>query len=216
MQPIDDQGAAPAAVPFSQRVRTATRSEHSEAESQGFISHLMDGSLTEDDYWRLLAQYLPVYEALEGAIAEAAERSELAASFHDPRLSRTAAIRADLAARFGEGAPIDEPLDVTREYAERIAAADVPALLAHHYLRYLGDLSGGQAIGALVARHYGIPRERLAMWDFSEIDAPKRVKDAYRERLDAIEDEAVQEEFLAEAREGYRLAGAMFAALDRG
>lgn len=60
-----------------------------------------------------------------------------------------------------------------------------------------------------------MPRTQLAMWDFSAIDAPKRVKDAYRERLDAIEDPAIQEALVAEAREGYRLAGELFSALER-
>ncbi|WP_152351685.1 biliverdin-producing heme oxygenase [Brachybacterium subflavum] len=207
-------------APFAQRLREATRAEHSDAESKGFITALMGGELGELDYWRLLGQYLPLYIALEEAIGEAAGRSELAASFHDERLARADAIRADLTARFGtvdpvvDGVRLAAPLAATLSYAERIRSASVPALLAHHYLRYLGDLSGGQAIGALVARHYAVPREQLTMWDFSEIDAPKRVKDAYRARLDAITDPAVQEEFLAEAREGYRLAGALFAGLD--
>ena len=91
----------------------------------------------------------------------------------------------------------------------------MPQLLAHHYLRYLGDLSGGQAIGALVARHYQVPREQLTMWDFSDIDAPKRVKDAYRAHLDEITDPAVREEFLAETKLGYELAGELFTALER-
>jgi heme oxygenase len=207
-------------APFAQRLREATRAEHSDAESKGFITALMGGELGEVDYWRLLGQYLPLYDALEEAFAAAAARSELAAAFHDPRLARADAIRADLAARFDSADPVVDgvrltaPLPATRAYAERIRGASVPALLAHHYLRYLGDLSGGQAIGALVARHYAVPREQLTMWDFSEIDAPKRVKDAYRARLDGITDPAVQEEFLAEAREGYRLAGALFAGLD--
>lgn len=208
------------AAPFAQRLRGATRAEHSDAESKGFITALMGGQLGELDYWRLLGQYLPLYAALEDATEAAAARSELAAAFHDPRLARAGAIRSDLAARFGtdkpeiDGVSLTALLPATREYAERIRTASVPALLAHHYLRYLGDLSGGQAIGALVARHYAVPHEQLTMWDFSEIDAPKRVKDAYRARLDEITDPAVQEEFLAEAREGYRLAGALFAALD--
>lgn len=202
-------------APFSVVLREATREEHSSAEHRGFIRSLMQGELTEVDYWRLLAQYLPVYEALEDAIARAAQTDPLAASFHDPRLDRVAAIRADFTARFGAEHVIDEPLPVTRTYAERIRAAAVPALLAHHYLRYLGDLSGGQAIGALVARHYGVPREQLTMWDFSEIDSPKRVKDAYRERLDSIIDPAVQRAYLAEAAQGYLLAGEMFEALSR-
>jgi heme oxygenase len=206
---------AEAAPPFSAVLREATREEHTAAETRGFITRLMGGELEESDYWRLLAQYLPVYEALEQSIAAAAEVDPLAASFHDPRLARVSAIRRDVAARFGQDAEIDAPLPITESYARRIREASVPQLLAHHYLRYLGDLSGGQAIGALVARHYRVPREQLAMWDFSEIDKPKRVKDEYRARLDEITDPAVREEFLAETKRGYELAGELFAALDR-
>lgn len=204
---------APTEQPFSARIREATRAEHGAAESTGFIARLMAGELAEGDYWRLIAQYLPVYEALEARVEELAVTSPLVASFHDPRLARAGAIRHDLAARFGEDAGIDAPLPITETYARRIREADAPRLLAHHYLRYLGDLSGGQAIGALVARHYGVPREQLGIWDFSEIDAPKRVKDAYRLRLDTITDPADQEAFLEESRAGYRLAGDLFSAL---
>lgn len=200
---------------FSALLREATREEHSAAEGRGFITRLMGGQLEEADYWRLLAQYLPLYEALEQAIEAAAAEGELAASFHDPRFARVAAIRADFLARFGEDHVIDAPLPITERYAARIREATVAQLLAHHYLRYLGDLSGGQAIGALVARHYAVPREQLAMWDFSDIDAPKRVKDAYRAGLDEITDPVLREEYLAEARLGYELAGELFAALDR-
>lgn len=220
MTALDAPRVAPA--PFSQRLREETREEHSSAEGKGFISALMAGRLAELDYWRLLGQYLPLYEALEESIARAAAADDLAASFHDPRLARSSAIRSDLRSRFGSEEPVAEgivitaPLPATARYAERIRSAFVPGLLAHHHLRYLGDLSGGQAIGALVARHYAVPREQLTMWDFSEIDAPKRVKDDYRERLDAISDPSVQEELLAEARIGYALAGELFGALDRG
>lgn len=198
---------------FSTILRESTREDHSGAEGRGFITRLMSGELSEADYWRLLAQYLPLYEALEEAFTRAAAGDPLAARFHDPRLFRTAAIRHDLAARFGDAAQADPALEITERYAARIREATVPQLIAHHYLRYLGDLSGGQAIGALVARHYGIPREQLTMWDFSEIDKPKRVKDSYREHLDEIVEPAVREVVLAETRIGYELAGELFAAL---
>ncbi len=51
----------------------------------------------------------------------------------------------------------------------------MPQLPARHCLRCLGDLSGGQAIGALVARHCRVPRGQLAMWDVSDIDRPEHV-----------------------------------------
>ncbi|MBV7411469.1 biliverdin-producing heme oxygenase [Dermabacteraceae bacterium TAE3-ERU27] len=196
---------------FSEIAREATRAEHEAAENETFIGQLMSGKRSEADYWRLLSQYLPIYAALDEAMDRATESGgSIVERFHDPRFSRTAAIRADFAA---SGAPIDPPLPVTERYARRILEAGPAALLAHHYLRYLGDLSGGQAIGALVARHYGVPKEQLAMWDFSDIESPKRIKDAYRIQLDSLTDPAQQEEFLAEARAGYLLAGELFSAL---
>ena len=53
------------------------------------------------------------------------------------------------------------------------------------------------------------------MWDFSAIDKPKRVKDEYRARLDEITGPEIRDEFLAETKRGYELAGKLFAALDR-
>lgn len=212
------------AQPFSQRMRESTRTEHSSAETRGFITALMGGELTELDYWRMLGQYRPVYEALEEATLRALDdekHAAMVAAFHDERLFRATAIRADFTARFGtedpviDGVSLTTALPGTARYAERIRQASVPALLAHHYLRYLGDLSGGQAIGALVARHYAVPREQLTMWDFSDIETPKRVKDAYRARLDDSIAPEVQDEYLAEVRHGYQLAGDLFAELDR-
>lgn len=214
-------GTAPTDQPFSQRMREATRQEHSSAETRGFITALMAGELTEMDYWRMLGQYLPLYAALEQATRDVAGSSEVAAAFHDERLFRAAAIRADLRERFGSEAPVVDGVELTaalpgtQRYIARIHGASVPALMAHHYLRYLGDLSGGQAIGALVARHYAIPREQLSMWDFSDIETPKRVKDAYRARLDDSIAPEIQEEYLDEVRLGYVLAGDLFSELDR-
>ncbi|MDN5635011.1 MAG: biliverdin-producing heme oxygenase, partial [Brevibacterium sp.] len=59
-------------------------------------------------------------------------------------------------------------------------------VIAHHYTRYLGDLSGGQAIGALMGRHYDIPASALTMWDFTKLGKTKPYKDSYRLRLNDI------------------------------
>jgi heme oxygenase len=73
-------------------------------------------------------------------------------------------------------------------YADAVAehADDATFLLAHHYVRYLGDLSGGQVIARLVQREYGIGDEGLHFYDFSSLGKPKAYKDAYRVRLDEV------------------------------
>jgi len=91
----------------------------------------------------------------------------------------------------------------------------VPQLPARHCLRCLGDLSGGQAIGALVARHCRVPRGQLAMWDVSDIDRPEHVKDEHLARLDEITAPRVREALLAETQPGYEPAGELDTALGR-
>src|SRR6478752_1937696 len=74
-------------------VRAATADDHRNAENRGFITRLMGGELSLDDYTRYLAQYAWVYEALE-ARGSRADDPEV----FDPRLARFAAIESDLAA----------------------------------------------------------------------------------------------------------------------
>ena len=57
--------------------------------------------------------------------------------------------------------------------------------VAHHYTRYLGDLSGGQVIGRRMAELLGEPERGTAFYRFAEIQQPKRFKDEYRRLLDA-------------------------------
>ena len=62
-----------------------------------------------------------------------------------------------------------------------------PRLVAHHYTRYLGDLSGGQAIASLVARNYQATPDQLTFYKFDEIDDLVRFKESYRTNLDSLE-----------------------------
>ena len=56
--------------------------------------------------------------------------------------------------------------------------------MAHHYTRYLGDLSGGQAIGKILDRTFSLGGAGLAMYRFPMRAKP--FKDRYRARLDAL------------------------------
>ena len=75
-------------------------------------------------------------------------------------------------------------------YADRIrlaARAEHEMLLAHHYVRYLGDLSGGQLIGRALRRIYHLPDERgTEGYRFDAIASAKPFKDHYRALLDAL------------------------------
>ena len=74
----------------------------------------------------------------------------------------------------------------------------------------------GQAVAALVTRHYGIPAEALSMYRFTELPKPKVFKDGYRELLDnaPLTDEQ-REALIEECVEGFRINASLFAQLGR-
>jgi heme oxygenase len=199
---------------LAERVRTATALEHKDTENRSFISQLMGGELSLDHYVAYLAQYAYVYRALEARAAQPGDP----AFVNDPALNRAPSIESDLIAL---GAPDWEtrfpPFPATQAYVARlqeIGDHDLPRYVAHHYTRYLGDMSGGQAISKLVARHYGATADQLAFYDFSEVPSTVQYKRDYRDQLDALPfDEDQAQAMMTEAKAAFVYNGDIFNAL---
>lgn len=209
--------AADTTLDVAALIRAASADDHWATESRGFITRLMGGELSLADYTRYLAQFGWVYEALES-------RADTGPDVFDPRLRRLPRIESDLgalgAADWRERLPA---LPATAAYARRLRALvdsdddmdRTVRYLAHHYARYLGDLSGGQAIAALVARHYGATPEQLSFYDFSDLGSVVNAKRDYRERMNALRlDAAAVEALTAEVRVAFAHNGAIFDELD--
>ena len=82
-------------LPFSQALRERTWSGHSDSEGAGFMTDLMKGDGTREDYIALVAQHYFIYDALESAEAAFAADA-VVAQFATPRLTRLPALEADL------------------------------------------------------------------------------------------------------------------------
>jgi heme oxygenase len=191
----------PETTSFAAELRAATTPDHGAAEGSGFMQALMDGALDASAVGDLAAALLPVYRSLESATASWAGDPVLGPVL-DPGLLRTSALEADTAAL---GAPA-RTSPAGEAYVARLAAvAGRPdLLLAHHYTRYLGDLSGGQAIGALVRRHYALSSAQTSFYDFPSIADPMAYKRRYREHLDRLPALGVDTaEFIDEVRTAY-------------
>ncbi len=81
--------------------------------------------------------------------------------------------------------------------------------MAHHYTRYLGDLSGGQAIGKILDRTFGLDGAGLSFYEFPM--RPKPYKDAYRARLDGLDLDAEQiDRAVDEVKIAFNLNQALF------
>lgn len=204
---------------FSATLRDATTGDHRRAESSGYVDALVKGDLPVAAYADLARQHFHLYEALEAAV-DALAGDPVMARFHDEALRRVPALREDLDALLGAGWEASStPSPATARYVERIReiASDPGRVIAHHYTRYLGDLSGGLFIGRAVDRAYkfeGGPGVRF--YAFDDIPEPVTFKVAYRAELDAApwtpEERAA---VLEEVHLAYDLNVDLFADLDR-
>lgn len=175
-------------IPFSRLVRERSSGSHRESEGAGFMHGLLKGEATRDDYVALVSQHWAIYEALEGA-EPAMREVPLVAPFLSPALTRLPALETDLAFLIGDDWRERLVLmPATIEYAARIreVAATWPAgYIAHHYTRYLGDLSGGLHIGRVIGRQFGFETNGIGFYLFDRIADPAAFKDAYRAQLDS-------------------------------
>lgn len=172
--------------PLSTAMRLGSRAEHEAAEGSLFMSELLAGRIGATGYTAYLLRLRLVYDALESTVREHLDDPHVAA-VHDPALERLGAIDADLEHWAPDSSrEVDSP--AASAYAERVrAAGEWGGLLgAHHYTRYLGDLSGGQAIGRILDREHDLDGRGVAFYAFPGIPKPKPYKDAYRARLDTL------------------------------
>lgn len=176
-----------AQVPFSQALRKRTWVSHGESEGAGFMHDLMIGKGTREDYAALVAQHYFVYVALEAA-NETMKTNDLAKPFISDKLTRMPYLIADLVHLFGDNWEEQiTPLPATQAYVDRINEVChdwAGGFVAHHYTRYLGDLSGGQAISRMMQRYFGYEEDGVRFYRFAEIDNLNDFKNEYRAELD--------------------------------
>jgi len=206
------------ATPISTLLRDGTATAHSQAENTSFMSALGSGNLTRQDAVNLTAQYYFIYTALEQAArrgCSADPEGVTTSRIADPRLERVPALERDLAAMIGpDWREQISPLPATRQYVatlEHIPDADAPALIAHHYVRYLGDIAGGQVIARVLAGHYGFTADELNFYDFSAIGKIPPYRKQYKDTLDSLPfDEVERASLLSNARQAFTLNSRVF------
>ncbi|MFT4235027.1 MAG: biliverdin-producing heme oxygenase [Microbacterium sp.] len=204
---------------LSDAIRERSRDAHSSSESVGFMSELLKGERSRDDYIALVAQHYFIYAALEEAASRMAA-DPVASTFISDKLTRLPALKADLEFLLGPSWRDEiSPLATTARYVARIEQVGrtwAGGFVAHHYTRYLGDLSGGQYIGRAVAKQFGFDTNGIGFYLFSDIADPRAFKEVYREQLDAAPwDDAEKERVIDEVLAAYRFNTELFEELGR-
>ena len=128
-------------------LRELTKDNHTNAERQEFVKILFSGTIDSKLYATYLYNQFFMYERLEEYVVPHGLLSNI------PGILRTKAIRADFEELWGSDDE-DRPkmCAVTKQYMDHIMKIkdDPKLLMAHIYVRHMGDLAGGQMIAKKV------------------------------------------------------------------
>lgn len=188
------------AITPSAQVRSAVWEGHRRAERHPLMRHLLSQKVGPEDHAAYLSALLPLYQALEAGIASS--DSPFARLFSDQCLSRTARIRADIDV-LTETCGRRPPSNSATALPPLIGSGDPLALAAMGYIRYFGDLAGGQAMGRHLGKQLGISLTRGGQFFAFDLptgqDAPAYLNNL-REQLDALlDDSGTKAEFIENA-----------------
>ncbi len=194
---------------FSKQLKEGTKKSHSAAENTKFVAGFLRGVLDPEQYRQLLTNFYYVYDTMEQRIRESTDNLVSMVSY--PELERVNALEKDLRYYYGPMWRDKQiPSEACNTYCYRIneiAEKDPYLLIAHHYTRYIGDLSGGQILKGIASKALDNPvGEGLHFYDFPEIEDAKEWKDGYRLCLDNMDlNEQQRNAIIVEANYAFRL-----------
>ena len=194
---------------FSKQLKEGTKKSHSAAENTKFVAGFLRGVLDPEQYRQLLTNFYYVYDTMEQRIRESTDNLVSMVSY--PELERVNALERDLRYYYGPMWRDKQiPSEACNTYCYRIneiAEKDPYLLIAHHYTRYIGDLSGGQILKGIASKALDNPvGEGLHFYDFPEIEDAKAWKDGYRLCLDNMDlNEQQKNAIITEANYAFRL-----------
>ncbi len=176
-----------AASGLADLLRDRTHALHARAERSGIVHRLLTGQANRYGYAVYLRNILPAYQELELGLEQHRSLPELGL-IACRELYRAPALESDLRALQGASWEEDLPfLPAGERYRRRIAkvvGASPARLIAHAYVRYLGDLNGGLILRKLLARSIGLNSSELAFYDFPLIDDLPVARRSYRSAFD--------------------------------
>ena len=194
-------------VNLAGKLRASTAKAHTMAENSAFMKCFQKGVIKQETFRKFSACLYFIYSALEEEL-ERHRDDNVIGLIYFPEINRRKNLEEDLEFYYGEN--WREEIGIIpecQEFVDRIhevAKTDLPLLVAHSYVRYMGDLSGGQALKNLARSFMGLPEDKgTRFYEFdslNSIEAIKEFKTKYRNALNSLPvDEATAEKIADEA-----------------
>ncbi|KAF9933538.1 heme oxygenase (decycling) 1 [Modicella reniformis] len=189
-------------------LKEGTKTLHTDIGRCKFVRHLFKGEITMATYGRFLISLYHLYRTLETALDQHKENPQLSLIYFPNELRRLDALEQDI--EFFNGpdwremlTPISPAQQAYISAIERCASSDTPELLvAHSYVRYMADLSGGQIIAKRLRTFHDLPdNQGTAFYHFGMIEDLEVFKNMYRKCLNQIEvSEELHQQIVEEAK----------------
>lgn len=194
-------------------LREGTQHAHTLSENTAFMKCFLKGIVEWEPFRKLVADLYYVYTTLEAELARH-QNHPVVGPIVFSELKRTANLEEDLIFYYGEN--WREQISASPEGQNYVARLQEisntnPALLvAHAYVRYMGDLSGGQGLRHIVRTALNLPTDQGTRFhEFDQlptVEAKREFKQTYRNALNSLPlaDEQVQA-IVAEANLAFEL-----------
>jgi len=203
---------------LARRLKSETRALHARAERAGIMRDLVRGELARGAYCSLLRNLYEIYAALEGSLARHAKHP-CVSPVRIPELKRREALAGDLSTLHGERWASEVGIaPACARYVRRLrklAAGRPELLVAHAYVRYLGDLNGGRVLRRIVVRALALDEDRgTQFYTFAGVVDATVLARQFRSALDALPvDRMLADRIVAEAKLAFELHLRLFEAL---
>ncbi|WP_017297828.1 heme oxygenase (biliverdin-producing) [Nodosilinea nodulosa] len=207
---------------LAQRLREGTQASHTLSENTAFMKCFLKGIVELEPFRKLTADLYFLYNTLEAEMARHRDHPVVGPMIF-AELLRTPKLEDDLAYYYGDRWQHDiAATPAGLRYVNRIleVSASHPALLvAHAYVRYMGDLSGGQGLRHIVRSALSLPPDRgTGLHEFDQlptVEAKRDFKLKYREALNALPaDEILVQQLVDEANLAFALNRNVFHELE--
>jgi heme oxygenase len=124
-------------------LRDITNDKHRQVEQTDLIQYMFNGQISEEFYKMYLSELFHIYNQLE----KCGEAFNLFDKLEG--LRRSDFILSDIQEL---GGVILEPVTATKEYLEYLKKLNSTQVMAHIYVRHMGDLYGGKMLAHLTLR----------------------------------------------------------------
>lgn len=190
------------------RLKLDTRDLHRESQRSGIMRTLLLGRIERADYCALLRNLHEIYAALEAALETHCNHRWLEPILFRA-LFRLGHIESDLRYLHGSGWSQDiavEPAAAAyRDRLTQLSDAGPGLLVAHAYVRYLGDLGDGQIVYRLVAERLRLGEAGTQFYQFGSAADIDLLVAQFRAGLDTIPaDPAEVDAIVGEAQQAFR------------